>query len=289
MNFQNIILYLQSFWANYGCVIVQPYDIEVGAGTFHPETVFRAVGDQEWKCAFVQISRRPSDGRYGNNPNRLQKFHQFQVTLKPSPNNAQDLVLQTFAEMGIDSNKHDIRFVEDNWESPTLGAAGIGWEVWIDGMEALQFTYFQQFAGQKCNPVTVELTYGLERIAMCLQKCTNVYDLNWNDSIKYGAICHEVEKQFSKYNFECANTEQILQHFNDFQKECLALLNQGLFLPAYEQCAKASHAFNTLEARGSMGTAERYNFIQKIRSLVNLCVNAHLNQSNTPLFKTHKE
>jgi glycyl-tRNA synthetase alpha chain len=267
-SFQDIILTLQHFWAKQGCVILQPYDMEVGAGTFHPATTLRALGPKAWNCAYVQPSRRPKDGRYGENPNRLQHYYQFQVILKPSPNNLQDLYLQSLVELGIDPKLHDIRFVEDDWESPTLGAWGLGWEVWCDGMEVTQFTYFQQVGGIECKPVSGELTYGLERLAMYIQGKENVYDLDFNGAgVTYGEVFLENERQFSAYNLEHADTAQLLRHFTDAEIECQSLLAKNLPLPAYDQCIKASHRFNLLDARGVIGVTERAAYIGRVRDL----------------------
>ena len=268
VNFQDTILNLQKFWGNYGCVILQPYDIEVGAGTFHPATTLRSLGPKPWKAAYVQPSRRPTDGRYGQNPNRLQHYYQFQVIIKPSPNDIKKIFLKSLLTIGIDEKDHDIRFVEDDWESPTLGAAGLGWEVWCDGMEITQFTYFQQMTGIECKPVSVELTYGLERICMFIQGKENVFDLVWNSSgIKYEEIFHQAEKEFSAYNFEHANTENLLKSFSFAESECKFLLEKKLSLPAYDQCLKASHIFNLLDARGVIGVAQRSEYISRIRDL----------------------
>jgi glycyl-tRNA synthetase alpha chain len=267
-NFQDTILNLQKFWAKHGCVILQPYDIEVGAGTFHPATTLRSLGPKPWKAAYVQPSRRPTDGRYGQNPNRLQHYYQFQVIIKPSPNDIKKIFLKSLLTIGIDEKDHDIRFVEDDWESPTLGAAGLGWEVWCDGMEITQFTYFQQMTGIECKPVSVELTYGLERICMFIQGKENVFDLVWNSSgIKYEEIFHQAEKEFSAYNFEHANTENLLKSFSFAESECRFLLEKKLSLPAYDQCLKASHIFNLLDARGVIGVAQRSEYISRIRDL----------------------
>ena len=268
VNFQDTILNLQKFWAKHGCVILQPYDIEVGAGTFHPATTLRSLGPKPWKAAYVQPSRRPTDGRYGQNPNRLQHYYQFQVIIKPSPNDIKKIFLKSLLTIGIDEKDHDIRFVEDDWESPTLGAAGLGWEVWCDGMEITQFTYFQQMTGIECKPVSVELTYGLERICMFIQGKENVFDLVWNSSgIKYEEIFHQAEKEFSAYNFEHANTENLLKSFSFAESECKFLLEKKLSLPAYDQCLKASHIFNLLDARGVIGVAQRSEYISRIRDL----------------------
>jgi glycyl-tRNA synthetase alpha chain len=267
-SFQDIIMNLQKFWGKYGCVILQPYDLEVGAGTFHPATTLRSLGTKPWKAAYVQPSRRPTDGRYGDNPNRLQHYYQFQVIIKPSPNNIKQIYLKSLAAIGVDIKNHDIRFVEDDWESPTLGAAGLGWEVWCDGMEITQFTYFQQMTGIECKPIPVELTYGLERLCMFVQGKDNVFDLDWNsEGIKYKEIFLQAEKEFSAYNFEFANTDALLKKFELAEKECLALLEKKLALPAYDQCLKASHLFNLLDARGVIGVAERTGYINRIREL----------------------
>ena len=268
-SFQNTILNLQKYWGNHGCVILQPYDIEVGAGTFHPATTLRSLGTKPWRAAYVQPSRRPSDGRYGDNPNRLQHYYQFQVIIKPSPKEIKKLYLKSLSAIGINYKDHDIRFVEDDWESPTLGAAGLGWEVWCDGMEITQFTYFQQMAGIECKPVSVELTYGLERICMFTQKKNNVFDLLWNDSgIKYKDIFYQSEKEFSAYNFEHANTDFLFKIFEMVETECKSLLDKKLSLPAYDQCLKASHVFNLLDSRGAIGVAQRAGYISRIRDLV---------------------
>ena len=272
LSFQEIIMNLQKFWGKYGCVILQPYDLEVGAGTFHPATTLRSLGTKPWKAAYVQPSRRPTDGRYGENPNRLQHYYQFQVIIKPSPKNIKQIYLKSLSSIGIDIKNHDIRFVEDDWESPTLGAAGLGWEVWCDGMEITQFTYFQQMTGLECNPVPVELTYGLERLCMFVQEKNNVFDLDWNnEGIKYKEVFMQAEKEFSAYNFEFANTEILLKNFEIVEKECSALLEKKLALPAYDQCLKASHLFNLLDARGVIGVAERTGYINRIRDLAKGC------------------
>ena len=268
LSFQDIIMNLQKFWGKYGCLILQPYDIEVGAGTFHPATTLRSLGPKPWKAAYVQPSRRPTDGRYGENPNRLQHYYQFQVIIKPSPKDIKQIYLKSLASIGIDTKKHDIRFVEDDWESPTLGAAGLGWEVWCDGMEVTQFTYFQQMTGIECKPVPVELTYGLERLCMFVQGKKNVYDLDWNnEGVKYREVFFQAEKEFSAYNFEFANTETLLKSFEFAELECKALIEKKLPLPAYDQCLKASHIFNLLDARGVIGVAERTGYINRIREL----------------------
>ena len=268
VNFQDTILNLQKFWGNYGCVILQPYDIEVGAGTFHPATTLRSLGPKPWKAAYVQPSRRPTDGRYGKNPNRLQHYYQFQVIIKPSLDEIKKVFLKSLSTIGINHKEHDIRFVEDDWESPTLGAAGRGWEVWCDGMEITQFTYFQQMTGIECKPVSVELTYGLERICMFTQGKNNVFELIWNnDGVKYRDVFHQAEKEYSAYNFEFANTEYLLKNFEIAELECKSLLDKKLTLPAYDQCLKASHIFNLLDARGVMGVAQRTEYISRIREL----------------------
>ena len=266
--FQETIINLQKFWSKKGCVVLQPYDMEVGAGTFHPATTLRSLGPKPWRAAYVQPSRRPTDGRYGDNPNRLQHYYQFQVLIKPSPENIKKLYLNSLSVIGIDHNEHDIRFVEDDWESPTLGAAGLGWEVWCDGMEITQFTYFQQMTGIECKPVSVELTYGLERICMFTQGKNNVFELIWNnDGIKYRDVFHQAEKEYSAYNFEFANTEYLLKNFELAESECKSLLEKKLPLPAYDQCLKASHIFNLLDARGVIGVAQRTEYISRIREL----------------------
>ena len=267
-SFQNTILNLQKYWGNHGCVILQPYDIEVGAGTFHPATTLRSLGTKPWRAAYVQPSRRPSDGRYGDNPNRLQHYYQFQVIIKPSPKEIKKLYLKSLSAIGINYKDHDIRFVEDDWESPTLGAAGLGWEVWCDGMEITQFTYFQQMAGMECKPVSVELTYGLERICMFTQKKNNVFDLLWNDAgVKYKDIFYQSEKEFSAYNFEHANTDNLFKIFDMIEQEAKSLIEKNISLPAYDQCLKANHIFNILDARGVISVAQRAEYISKIRDL----------------------
>ena len=267
-SFQDLILNLHAYWSARGCVILQPYDMEVGAGTFHPATTLRALGPTPWKAAYVQPSRRPTDGRYGENPNRLQHYYQYQVILKPSPVDSQELYLGSLRALGIDPLEHDIRFVEDDWESPTLGAWGLGWEVWCDGMEVSQFTYFQQVGGIDCDPVSVELTYGLERLAMYVQGVENVYDLAFNDNgVRYGEIFLQSEQEFSAYNFERADVDMLRRHFEDAETECIAVLEAGLALPAYDQCLKASHIFNLLDARGVISVTERQAYILRIRTL----------------------
>ena len=266
--FQDTILNLQKFWSKHNCIILQPYDMEVGAGTFHPATTLRSLGPKPWKAAYVQPSRRPTDGRYGDNPNRLQHYYQFQVIVKPSPSNIKKLYLNSLTVIGINHKDHDIRFVEDDWESPTLGAAGLGWEVWCDGMEITQFTYFQQMAGFECKPVSVELTYGLERICMFTQQKKNVYDLVWNnDGVEYREVFHQAEKEFSAYNFEFANTENLFKFFDMFENEARSLVQKNISLPAYDQCLKASHIFNILDARGAISVAQRAEYISRIREI----------------------
>ena len=288
--FQDLILTLQLFWARQGCVILQPYDMEVGAGTFHPATTLRALGPKPWNAAYVQPSRRPGDGRYGENPNRLQHYYQFQVILKPSPPDIQDLYLQSLYEIGIDPANHDLRFVEDDWESPTLGAWGLGWEVWCDGMEVSQFTYFQQVGGFDCHPVAGELTYGLERLAMYVQGIDNVYDLNFNgrndgQKLSYGDVFLQAEQEYSRYNFEHADTDILFSHFKDAEQECRSLLEKGdsadgdrhlMALPAYDQCIKASHIFNLLDARGVISVTERQSYMLRVRDLSKACCAAWL-------------
>ena len=272
LSFQDIIMNLQKFWGRNGCVILQPYDLEVGAGTFHPATTLRSLGSKPWKAAYVQPSRRPTDGRYGENPNRLQHYYQYQVIIKPSPSNIKQTYLKSLAAIGIDVKNHDIRFVEDDWESPTLGAAGLGWEVWCDGMEITQFTYFQQMTGIECKPVPVEITYGLERLCMFVQEKNNVFDLDWNNNgVKYKEVFFQAEKEFSAYNFEFANTDALLKSFENTENECKSLLQKNLSLPAYDQCLKASHIFNLLDARGVIGVAERTGYITRIRELAKGC------------------
>jgi len=269
--FQGLILALQSFWAKQGCVVLQPLDLEVGAGTFHPATFLRAIGPESWRTAYVQPSRRPTDGRYGENPNRLQHYYQFQVILKPSPPDIQDLYIESLRHLGIDPQIHDIRFVEDNWESPTLGAWGLGWEVWLNGMEVTQFTYFQQVGGLECFPVSGEITYGLERIAMYLQGVDSLYDLVWAEGpdgvVTYGDVFHQNEVEMSAFNFEHANVGALFRYFDDCESQCTQLINLGLALPAYEQVLKASHFFNLLDARQAISVTERQRFILRVRAL----------------------
>ncbi len=268
MNFQDIISALNIFWSNEGCLLLQPYDTEKGAGTMSPHTVLRAIGPEPWSVAYAEPCRRPTDGRYGENPNRLQHYYQFQVIIKPSPDDIKKVFLRSLSTIGINHKEHDIRFVEDDWESPTLGAAGRGWEVWCDGMEITQFTYFQQMAGIECKPVSVELTYGLERLCMFTQGKNNVFELLWNDEgVKYKDVFLQAEKEFSFYNFEFANTENLLKNFNIAENECKSLLEKKLSLPAYDQCLKASHIFNLLDSRGVIGVAQRTEYISRIREL----------------------
>ncbi len=289
MTFQELILALQNYWANHGCIIQQPYDTEKGAGTFHPATFLRALGPEPWNVAYVEPSRRPTDGRYGENPNRLQHYYQFQVILKPSPMNIQELYLDSLKSFGIDPAKHDIRFVEDDWESPTLGAWGLGWEVWLDGMEITQFTYFQQCGGIDLKPIPGELTYGIERIAMYIQGVDNVYDLDWGGGIKYGDVHHQTEVEFSTYNFEEADTGMMLQLFDMFEKECIRLAEKALVFPAYDYVLKCSHAFNMLDARGAISVTERAHYIGRVRNLSRLCAEAYVAQREKmgfPLLKS---
>ena len=274
--FQDLILTLQNFWARQGCLILQPYDMEVGAGTSHPATILRALGPMPWRAAYVQPSRRPKDGRYGENPNRLQHYYQYQVILKPSPTDVQDIYLESLATLGVDPRSHDIRFVEDDWENPTLGAWGLGWEVWCDGMEVTQFTYFQQVGGIDCSPVSAELTYGLERLAMYVQGVENVFDLRFNDHFLYGEVFHQAEREFSAFDFERADAALLTRHFADAEMECNALVQAGLALPAYDQCIKASHCFNLLDARGVVSVTERAAYIARVRALAKACCGAWL-------------
>ncbi len=276
MTFQQLISTLNSYWQRQGCLIVQPYDMEVGAGTFHPATFLYCLGPKPWKAAYVQPSRRPTDGRYGQNPNRLQHYYQYQVIIKPSPNNIQDLYLGSLEAFGLDLTNHDVRFVEDDWESPTLGAWGLGWEVWLDGMEITQFTYFQQVGGIDLEPISVEITYGLERIAMYLQEVDNVYDLKWNEDTTYGEVHYEDEVEFSAYNFEYANIETLKDCFDKYEKESQDLLKNGVVRPAYDQCLKCSHTFNLLEARGAISVSERTAYIARVRHLARAVAKAYV-------------
>jgi len=276
-SFQSLILRLQDYWSRQGCLILQPYDMEVGAGTFHPATTLRALGPEHWRAAYVQPSRRPKDGRYGENPNRLQHYYQFQVILKPSPPDSQAIYLKSLEALGIDPLLHDIRFVEDDWESPTLGAAGLGWEVWCDGMEVTQFTYFQQVGGIDCDPVGVEFTYGLERLAMYIQGVENVYDLDFNGAgVTYGDVFLRAEREFSAFNFEHATTDNLRRMFEFAESECRKLLDVGLALPAYDQCIKSSHMFNLLDARGVISVPARAAYIARVRALAKGCCEAWL-------------
>ncbi|MDG6006385.1 glycine--tRNA ligase subunit alpha [Candidatus Brocadia sapporoensis] len=276
MTFQEIILKLQNYWADYGCVLWQPYDIEKGAGTFNPATFLRALGPEPWKCAYVEPSRRPADGRYGENPNRLQHYYQFQVIVKPAPDDAQDIYLNSLRFIGIDLVKHDVRFVEDDWESPTLGATGLGWEVWLDGMEVTQFTYFQQVGGFELEPITLELTYGLERIAMFIQAKESVFDLEWVKGYTYGDIHRQDEVQFSTYNFKVADTAMLFQLFDTYEKECQQLIKEDLVLPAYDYVLKCSHTFNMLDARGAIGVTQRTGYIGRVRNLARHCAESYV-------------
>ncbi len=290
MTYQELILALQDYWSSKGCLVVQPYDIEKGAGTFHPATFLRCLGPEPWHVAYVEPSRRPTDGRYGDNPNRLQHYYQFQVIIKPSPDDIQELFLDSLKSFGINPLEHDIRFVEDDWESPTLGAWGLGWEVWLDGMEITQFTYFQQAGGIDLDPISAEITYGTERIAMYLQEVESVYDLEWTKGITYGEIHHQSEVQFSKYNFEESDPAMLSKLFNMYEQECRSLIEKQLSLPAYEYCLKSSHTFNLLDARGAIGVAERASYIGKVRTLANLCAASYLQTRENlgfPLLKSN--
>ena len=278
LTFQELIMRLQAYWADQGCVIAQPYDLEVGAGTFSPHTLLRVLGPEPWNVAYVEPSRRPTDGRYGENPNRLQHYYQYQVILKPSPLNVQELYLNSLRAFGIDPLDHDIRFVEDDWESPTVGAWGLGWEVWLDGMEITQFTYFQQAGSIDLDPISVELTYGLERIAMYLQGVNNVYDLQWSADVKYGDIHHKGEWEYSTYNFEEADVPMLWQLFELYEKEAKRILEKGLVLPGYDYCLKCSHTFNLLDARGAISVTQRTAYIARIRDLARRSAEAYLQQ-----------
>ena len=291
MYFQDIIMELNKFWAEQGCVIQQPYDMEVGAGTFHPATLLRALGPEPWKAAYVQPSRRPTDGRYGENPNRLQHYYQYQVVIKPSPLEIQEMYLESLKRFGLNLLEHDIRFVEDDWESPTLGAWGLGWEVWLDGMEITQFTYFQQAGSLDLQPITVEITYGLERIAMYLQKVENVYHLDWNENVSYGQIFHQAEVEFSTFNFEEANVEALISFFDTYESEAHKLVEKGLILPAYDYCLKCSHTFNLLDARKAISVAERTRYIGRIRNIARLVAMQYTEQRKDmgyPLLKDER-
>jgi glycyl-tRNA synthetase alpha chain len=292
MNFQDVILTLQQYWGRQGCALLQPYDMEVGAGTFHTATFLRALGPEPWRAAYVQPSRRPKDGRYGENPNRLQHYYQYQVVLKPSPPDIQERYLDSLRELGIDPRRNDIRFVEDDWESPTLGAWGLGWEVWLNGMEVTQFTYFQEVGSLPCRPVLGEITYGLERLAMYLQGVNNVYDLTWVDGVSYGDVYHQNEVEQSKYNFEHSNTALLFEHFNQFEREARRLIEAGLPLPGYEMVMKCSHTFNLLDARGAISTTERAAYIGRVRALARLVAQAYYDSREAlgfPMLKQQKE
>ena len=278
MYFQDIIATLNSYWASAGCVVLQPYDMEVGAGTFHPATLLRALGPEPWKAAYVQPSRRPTDGRYGENPNRLQHYYQYQVVIKPSPQDVQAMYLESLKRFGLNLLEHDIRFVEDDWESPTLGAWGLGWEVWLDGMEITQFTYFQQAGSVDLKPITVEITYGLERIAMYLQKVDSVYDIAWNETVTYGQIFHQAEKEFSAFNFEEANVADLTAAFDTWEREALKLVEKDLILPGYDYCLKCSHTFNLLDARTAISVAERTRYIGRIRNIARQVAQRYVQQ-----------
>ena len=285
-SFQELILRLHQFWSRQGCVILQPYDVEMGAGTFHPATILRALGPKPWRAAYVQPSRRPSDGRYGENPNRLQHYYQYQVIMKPSPADAQELLLASYREIGLDPLLHDFRFVEDDWESPTLGAWGLGWEVWCDGMEVGQFTYFQQVGGIAVTHPSFEMTYGLERLAMYVQNVENVFDLDFNGGqgnqrVTYGDVFLRAEKEYSAHNFEFADADMLMRHFADAEGECAALLTEKLALPAYDQCIKASHLFNLLDARGVISVTERASYIGRVRNLAKGCCEKWLDGETT--------
>ncbi|HMK44601.1 MAG TPA: glycine--tRNA ligase subunit alpha [Dissulfurispiraceae bacterium] len=278
MYFQDIIAKLNDYWAKKGCLLLHPYDLEVGAGTFHPATFFRVIGPEPWKVAYIEPCRRPTDGRYGENPNRLQHYYQYQVILKPSPIESQDLYLESLATLGLEATRHDIRFVEDDWESPTLGAWGLGWEVWLDGMEVTQFTYFQQVGGIDLKPVSVELTYGLERIAMYLQDIDNIFDIEWTKGIKYGEVHKQEEIEFSRFNFDESNVDLLKQQFDAYESESKRLNALGLVMPSYEYCLKCSHTFNLLDARGVISVTERTKYIARVRGLAKLCAEAYYRQ-----------
>ena len=276
LTFQEIILRLQNYWGKRGCVLMQPYDIEVGAGTFNPATFLKALGPEPWRAAYIEPSRRPTDGRYGDNPNRLQHYYQFQVILKPAPDDSQQVYLDSLKELGIDLVCHDVRFVEDDWESPTLGATGLGWEVWLDGLEITQFTYFQQVGGIELEPISLELTYGLERIAMFIQKKDSVYDLVWSDGLTYGNVHHRDEVEFSTYNFQEADVSMHLRLFDMYEAECKRLLEKELVLPAYDYVLKCSHTFNILDARKAIGVTQRVRYIERVRNLARACAEGYL-------------
>lgn len=292
MNFQQLILNLQKYWGEQGCVILQPYDLEKGAGTMNPATFLRALGPEPWHVAYVEPSRRPTDGRYGENPNRLQHYFQFQVILKPSPDNVQELYLDSLKALGIDPAEHDIRFVEDNWESPTLGAWGLGWEVWLDGMEVTQFTYFQQCGGLDCKPVCAEITYGIERLAMFIQEVDSVYDINWVDDVSYGDVYHQNEVDYSTYNFKVSDADMLFKLFDMYEAECGKILAAGLVQPAYDYALKCSHTFNLLDARGAISVTERQSFIGRVRAMARLCAEAYVEQRQKlgfPLLKDEEQ
>lgn len=292
MYFQDIIKELNNYWASVGCVILQPYDMEVGAGTFHPATLLRALGPEPWKAAYVQPSRRPTDGRYGENPNRLQHYYQYQVVIKPSPKQIQEMYIESLKRFGLNLLEHDIRFVEDDWESPTLGAWGLGWEVWLDGMEITQFTYFQQAGSIDLKPITVEITYGLERIAMYLQKVDSVYDIEWNNELTYGQIFHQAEKEFSAFNFEEANVNDLVTAFDNYERDALQLIEKKLILPGYDYCLKCSHTFNLLDARKAISVAERTRYIGRIRNIARKVAQNFLEQREEmgyPLLRQERE
>lgn len=289
MTFQDIILTLQNFWAKQNCILSQPYDVEKGAGTMNPSTFLRALGPEPWHVAYVEPSRRPDDGRYGENPNRLYQHHQFQVIMKPSPENIQELYLESLKELGIDPAQHDIRFVEDNWESPTLGAWGLGWEVWLDGMEITQFTYFQQVGSIDVKPVSVEITYGLERLAMYIQGVENVYDLKWVGDVTYGDVFHRNEVENSHYNFELADTDMLFKLFDMYEAEAKRIVEAGFVLPAYDYVLKCSHTFNLLDSRGAISVSERTAFIGRVRAMARMCAQAYLKQREELGFPMLKE
>lgn len=291
LNFQDIIFRLEKYWADQGCIIQQPYDMEKGAGTMSPPTFFRVLGPEPWNVAYVDPVRRPGDGRYGENPNRLGAYYQYQVIMKPSPLEIQDIYIESLNVLGIDPKKHDLKFVEDNWESPTLGAWGVGWEVWLDGLEITQFTYFQQCGGYDLKPISAEITYGLERIAMYIQKKTNVYDIEWNSGVTYGDVHLQAEKEYSKFSFELADTDLLMKLFESYEREASSLLRAGVVLPAYDYVLKCSHTFNLLEARGAISVTERANYIGKIRKLARICAKLYLEQREQlgyPLIKKEK-
>ena len=289
MNFQNMILTLQNYWAKQGCIMMQPYDVEKGAGTMNPNTLLRSLGPEPWKVCYVEPSRRPADGRYGENPNRLYQHHQFQVILKPSPDNIQELYLESLKQIGIDPREHDIRFVEDNWESTTVGAWGLGWEVWLDGMEITQFTYFQQVGGIECELETGEITYGLERLAMYIQEVDSVYDLMWNDELTYGDIFKQAEYENSVYAFEACDADMLFKLFDTYEKEALQLIERNLVIPAYDYVLKCSHTFNTLDARGAVGVSQRASFIGRVRNMARNVSSAYVKQREEMGFPLIKE